>query len=123
MDYVTVWLLQIFQVVMMFGPNEAFHVPLYNQSTGSKIDLVANLLKITKAECGKYYHEFFGYISIEKEASNYDKNSPYWGFCTDDFIGVLQVLTMMQGLVWMASAVVSAPIFLGGDDAKVEPKK
>merc|ERR1719498_723298 len=93
----TVWLLQIFQVIVMFGPNEAFHVPLYNQSTGSKIDLVTNLVKLTQAECGTYYHEFFGYIAIEKEAANYDANTKYWGFCTEEFLGVLQVLTMMQG--------------------------
>merc|ERR1719326_2342029 len=50
-----VWLVMVFQVILLFGPNETFHVPDYGQSLGAKTDLLTTLLAHKEADCDKFY--------------------------------------------------------------------
>merc|ERR1712226_1629248 len=107
--------MQIFQVVLLFGPNEAFHVPIFNQSlAGGKhsSDLITGLIALTEEKCNAHYEGFFKLLSIEKEAKDADPDIDYWGYCTPGWLGLVQGTLMLQGIVWMVAVLCSAPVFL-----------
>merc|ERR1712054_300456 len=58
--YRLAWALSAFQVVMLLGPVEAFHVPFYRQSlAGAPTDLVNSAMKTTDETCSAYYGKYF----------------------------------------------------------------
>jgi hypothetical protein len=112
-SYRLVWAMQVFQVVLLFGPNEAFHVPIFNQSlAGKNSDLITGLIALTEEKCDAHYESFFKLLSIEKEAKDADPDTDYWGYCTPGWLGVVQGTLMLQGIVWMVTVLLSAPVFL-----------
>jgi len=117
-----IWLMQVFQMVLLFGPNEAFHIPIYKQSLGAKTDLVTTIMKLTEKDCDAHYESFFKYDAIEKFGIGVNIDAEYYGFCTEEFIGFVQITCLVQGMLWIVTALVNAPILLSGETA-VAPAK
>jgi len=120
--YRIVWAMLFFQIVLLFGPTEAFHVPLFNQSgAGVSADLMSSLLAQDSAACDTHFNNFFKLIKEEKEIFYADPDIGYYGYCHEAFLAFLQTTLMVQGLIWMATVVVAAPVFLPdvGDSSSV----
>merc|ERR1719329_1283998 len=111
--YRIVWAMLFFQIVLIFGPTEAFHVPLFNQSmAGSSADLMSSLLAQTEKDCDTHFNNFFELIKQEKEQFYANPDREYYGYCDEAFIAFVQATLMVQGLIWMAIVLVAAPVFL-----------
>merc|ERR1719498_794526 len=110
--YRVIWLMQVFQMVLLFGPNEAFHIPIYKQSLGAKTDLVTTIMKLTEKDCDAHFESFFKYDPIEKFTIGINIDAEYYGYCTEEFIGFLQITCLAQGMLWIVAALVNAPILL-----------
>merc|ERR1711920_60887 len=110
--YYLTWVLELFQVIVIFGPTEAFHVPFFGQS---KTTAYSELLKGTdlkEATCDKYYGNYFKVLSIEKQAKEADPDLQYGGFCSLEFLGFVQAMFIFQGMLWIVLLVAAAPRLL-----------
>jgi hypothetical protein len=124
--YRVAWALVLFQVVALFGPYEAFHVPLYGQSNALKnADLIANSYTSTaEKDCNKFYDNYFTVLAIEKKGKEADPDLQYNGLCTIEWLGTVQTFALIQGLTWIAATIVAAPVLLKSFEpalAKEEP--
>jgi len=120
--YRLTWALAIFQVVALFGPYEAFHVPLYGQSKAlSNEELIANSYKSTaETDCNKFYDNYYTVLGIEKKGKGADPDLKYYGLCTMEWIATVQTFCLFQGMIWMLLVVLSAPYLLGSGIQKVK---
>jgi hypothetical protein len=122
--YRAAWLMQVFQVVLLFGPNEAFHVPLFNQSFASgSTHLVNGFLNFTEMACASYYENFFKLLDIEKAAEDADPDTEFYGYCVLGWLGLVQGTLFLQAMVWMVMVLVSAPVFLTESGGAVKSGK
>jgi len=120
--YYLTWVLELFQVIVIFGPTEAFHVPFFGQS---KTTAYAELLKGTdlkEATCDKYFGNYFKVLSIEKQAKEADPDLSYGGFCSLEFLGFVQSMFIFQGILWMMLLLATAPRLLSASRTG-EPKE
>jgi hypothetical protein len=107
------WVMQVFQVILLLGPNEEFFVPLYGQSKASNSQLIVSALGVTEATCDTFYDNFFKITSVEKGALNADPDKAFSGFCVEGWLSFVQVMVMFQGFLSMVMVFVTAPRFLG----------
>lgn len=119
------WAIELFFLVLLFGPNEAFHAPLFSQSTGAKTDLIKTALGMTETTCGTYYEKYFDILADEKAALNADPSTTVFGFCTVGFLGFVQVMVIFEGIYLMLMVLFTAKSFLSDDKGsnKVSPMK
>jgi hypothetical protein len=112
--YRLAWVLILFQVVSLFGPYEAFHVPLYSYSKASlNNDLIARSYTATaEKDCNKHYSDYFTVLGIEKQGKDADPDQQYNGLCTIEWLGTVQTFVILQGLVWIAATFVSFPVLM-----------
>merc|ERR1712039_856954 len=106
--YYLTWVLELFQVIVILGPTEAFHVPLFGQS---KTTAYSELLKgtdLTETTCDKYYGNYFKVLSIEKKAKEADPDREYGGYCSLEFLGFVQSMFIFQGILWMILLLATA---------------
>jgi len=108
--YRLTWVLQIFMVVALFGPLEAFHVPLFGHSKASaSTELIKNAFTSTSlADCDSFYDSYYTLLGIEKKALNADPDLKYYGLCTKEWLATVQVFCLIQGILWMVLAIISA---------------
>jgi hypothetical protein len=118
--YRLTWALAIFQVIALFGPYEAFHVPIYNQSKGSNTDIITKTNPSDEAACDKFYDKYFTVLGIEKQAEKADPDAKYYGLCTMEWIATVQTFCLFQGMIWMVLVILSAPQLLGEGLNKVQ---
>lgn len=115
------WVMQLFQVVLLFGPNEAFHVPLFNQSHASEsTQLAAKFLDFSEMACSSYYGDYFKLLPIEQMAKDADPETMYNGYCVIGWLGLVQGTLFLQAIVWMVMVMVSAPVFLTDTDRSIK---
>lgn len=113
--------MQLFQVVLLFGPNEAFHVPLFNQSHASESTQLAHkFLDFTEMACAGYYENYFKLLPIEQMAKDADPDTMYNGYCVIGWLGVVQGTLFLQAILWMVMVLVSAPVFLTDTDRSIK---
>jgi len=110
--YRLAWLMAAFQVVMLLGPVESFHVPFYNQSKGANEDLVNTFLKVTEKSCQDHYEKFFTLTSIEMKAKEVNPDVKYYGLCANGWLNFVQIILPIQAFLWVATLLVSAPVLL-----------
>merc|ERR1719263_1067837 len=126
--YRLAWLMAAFQVVVLLGPIESFHVPFYNQSKGANEDLVNTFLKVTEKSCQDHYEKFFTLTSIEMKAKEVNPDVKYYGLCANGWLNFVQIILPIQAFLWVATLLVASPVLLAdpiqGQDqgaAKVQP--
>jgi hypothetical protein len=118
------WVMQVFQVVLLFGPNETFHVPLFNQSHASEsTNLVSKFLDFSEMACSTYYENYFKLLDIEKMAEDADPDTQFNGYCQIGWLGVVQGTLFLQAIVWMVMVLFSAPVFLTDTDRSIKGKE
>jgi len=106
--YPATWALQVFQIIALFGSYEAFHVFLGNQGAFSSTALITALGGMTESSCSTHYGNYFTVEAIEKNATNADPNIDYDGLCTPEWLTTVMAMTVIQGILWMVTALVSA---------------
>merc|ERR1712190_334255 len=102
----------LFQVIAIFGPTEAFHVPFFGQS---KTTAYSELLKgtaLAEATCNTYYGSYFKVLKIEKQAKEADPDLEYGGFCSLEFLGFVHAMFIFQGICWRGLVLATAPRLL-----------
>jgi len=110
--YRLTWLMQLFQLIVLFGPTEAFHVPFFGQSAAG---VYSNLVKgtpLTDKTCNTHYGDYFKVLAIEKQAKEADPDLEYSGLCTVEFLGFVQTMFIFQGLLWIVLVLATAPTLL-----------
>jgi hypothetical protein len=117
--YRLVWALAIFQLVALFGPMEAFHVPIYDKSKGSNLELINKVYDETG--CNTYFENYFTILSIEKEEKEADPDATYNGYCSKNWLATVQAFGVLQSIVWIKLVLVSGRKLLAatagsGDD-------
>jgi len=105
------WLLQIFQVMAIFGDYETFHVPLWGNSGATAANMLGNTDQST---CSTFYQNYFKVLPLEKTAINANPVAEYYGLCTMEWLAFVHCAVIFQGLIWMGAVVRSAPILLSG---------
>jgi hypothetical protein len=122
--YRLAWALQIFQIVLLLGPTETFHVPLFNQSLGSNGKLIhyqfGQSLDANEAACSTFYEDFFKKINIKLAEKESNPDNKYGGLCDIGWLGFIQFCLMMQVVTLIFMVLLSAPMFL---DANLSGKK
>jgi len=119
--YRLAWLMAAFQVILLLGPVESFHVPFYKQSLGASTALETNLLKNTEASCQTHYEHFFTLTSIELNAKGANPDAKYYGLCANGWLNFIQLILLVQAFLWVATLLVSSLVFLQIDvGAKVD---
>jgi len=125
--YRLAWAMSAFQVIQFLGPTEAFHVPFYRQSLASTpTDLVNVVLKTTEATCNSHYDKYYALTSIEMNAKEANPGVKYFGLCTEGWLSFIQIILLVQALLWVATLLVSSPVFLTSantDLNKITPKE
>jgi len=115
-SYRIVWVIQIFQIIAIFGDYEAFFVPLWGKSGAT----AANMLnKFDQANCASFYQNYFKVLPLEKTAINANPIAEYWGLCTEEWLAFVHCTVIFQGLIWMGAAVKTAPLLLSPDLGKL----
>jgi hypothetical protein len=123
--YALVWALTIFQIVALFGPMEAFHVPIYDKSKGSNLELIK--LVYDQTGCNTYYSNYFTILGIEKKEKEADPDAVYNGYCSKSWLATVQAFGVLQSILWMGLALAGGRELLsdtkgsGTDSAKVAP--
>merc|ERR1719263_1867888 len=110
--YRLAWLMAAFQVILLLGPVESFHVPFYKQSLGASTALETNLLKNTEASCQTHYEHFFTLTSIELNAKGANPDAKYYGLCANGWLNFIQLILLVQAFLWVATLLVSSLVFL-----------
>jgi len=124
--YRLTWLLQLFHLIALFGPTEAFHVPLFGQSKASQYSELIKGTPLTETTCNSFYNDYFKVLGIEKQAKEADPDLSYNGLCTIEWLGVVQTMFIFQGILWIVLVLSTAPTLLaangrGQGSAKIEP--
>merc|ERR1719407_327599 len=119
--YRAAWLMCAFQVVLLLGPVESFHVPFYNQSLGANTDLVNTALKTTEATCQVHYENFFTLSGIELAAKEVNPDAKYYGLCANGWLNFVQLILLVQAFLWFAALLVSSLVLLA-DPANMPSK-
>jgi len=105
------WLLELFQVMAIFGDYETFHVPLWGNSGATAANMLGNTDQST---CSTFYQNYFKVLPLEKTAINANPVAEYYGLCTMEWLAFVHCAVIFQGLIWMGAVVRSAPILLSG---------
>jgi hypothetical protein len=114
------WAIQFFFLILLLGPNEAFHAPLFSQSTGSKTQLITTALtQLNEKDCNFFYQNFFKLLTIEQEALKADPGKTTSGLCTIEWFGFVQVMVIFEAILLMVMVVFTAKNFLS--DTSKEP--
>jgi hypothetical protein len=117
--YRLAWAMQVFQVVLLLGPTEAFHVPIFNQSlAGSSTKLIHKAfglsLDANEASCNTFYESFMQKINIELDEKESNPDVKYGGLCVIGWLAFVQFCLMVQVVILIAMVLLSAPRFLDG---------
>jgi len=110
--YRLTWLLQLFHLIALFGPTEAFHVPLFGQSKVSQYSELIKGTPLTETTCNTYYGDYFKVLDIEKKGKEADPDLLYNGLCTIEFLGFVHGMFIVQGILWMVLVLATAPTLL-----------
>jgi len=110
-----VWLVEIFQVIAIFGDYETFFVPLWGWSGATAAGM---LNKFDQATCASFYQNYFKVLPLEKTAINANPIAEYWGLCTEEWLAFVHCTVIFQGLIWMGAAVKTAPLLLSSGPGK-----
>jgi hypothetical protein len=105
------WLLEIFQVIAIFGDYETFHVPLWGKSGATAANMLGDT-RFDQAKCATFYQNYFKVLALEKTAINANPIAAYWGLCTMDWLAFVHMTVIFQGLIWMGAVVKTAPMLL-----------
>jgi hypothetical protein len=121
--YRLAWAMQIFQVVLLLGPTEAFHVPIFNQSlAGSSTKLIHTAfglsLDANEASCNTFYESFMQKVNIQLEEKESNPDVKYGGLCAIGWLAFIQFCLMVQVVILIAMVLLSAPKFLDGTFGK-----
>jgi hypothetical protein len=103
------WLLEIFQVIAIFGDYETFHIPLWGKSGATAANMLGNT---DQAKCATFYQNYFKVLALEKTAINANPIAAYWGLCTMEWLSFVHCAVIFQGLIWMGAVVKTAPMLL-----------
>jgi hypothetical protein len=115
--YRLTWFLQVFQLVLLFGPTEAFHVPLFNQSSPGESQstyLIERFLAVSETQCDTYYEGFFTRLAIEKAEVEANPDTPTYGLCTKGWLAVIDLVLVYHGIILIIMILMSADRFLEG---------
>jgi hypothetical protein len=117
--YRLAWAMIIFQVVLILGPTEPFHVFLFNQSlAGSSTKLIHTAFGLSttanEASCDTFYEGFFKKISIELQEKESNPDTQYMGLCSIGWLAYIQFCLLAQVVILISMAFLSAPKFLDG---------
>jgi hypothetical protein len=110
--YRLAWAMAAFQVILLLGPVESFHVPFYQQSLGANTALEASALKTTETTCQTHYEHFFTLTTIELNAKGANPDAKYYGLCANGWLNFIQIILLVQAFLWVATLLVSAQVFL-----------
>merc|ERR1719263_404435 len=110
--YRLAWAMAAFQVILLLGPVESFHVPFYRQSLGANTGLEAAVLKTTEETCQTHYESFFTLSGIELAAKEVNPDAKYYGLCANGWLNFIQIILLAQAFLWVATLLVSALVFL-----------
>jgi hypothetical protein len=105
------WLLEIFQVIAIFGDYETFHVPLWNNSGATAANMLGDT-RFDQSVCATFYQNYFKVLALEKTAINANPIAGYWGLCTVEWLAFVHCTVIFQGLIWMGAVVRTAPMLL-----------
>merc|ERR1711948_62982 len=89
--YKICWLLEVFQVMAIFGHYETFFVPLW---------------------CSSYFMQYFKVLAGEKLKQLANPSVEYWGLCSQEWLAFVQCMNICQGVVWMGIAIYTARFLL-----------
>lgn len=119
--YRLAWILQIFQIIAIFGPLETFHVPFGGQSTfqNSNVQQAAGTFTGDEQACSTYYENYFDLLPIERVAENVNPNQMTFGYCVRAWLGIVQFSIAMLGLLQSGVVCLTARRFVG----KASPNK
>merc|ERR1712039_655322 len=109
--YKICWLLEVFQVMAIFGHYETFFVPLWSNSKAT----AANLLgadAFSESKCSSYFLQYFKVLPGEKLKQLANPSVEYWGLCSQEWLAFVQCMNICQGLVWMGIAIYTARFML-----------
>jgi hypothetical protein len=123
--YRLAWGMQVFQLVLLFGPNEAFHVPIFNQSLAGSNSRLATM-GMTEAGCNAHFENYFAYLPEEMStyALGADPDANNYGLCSYEWLGFVWGMLLVQGIIVMSLVLLSAPFFLGVQaDGQAGPSK
>jgi len=113
------WLLEIFQVIAIFGDYETFHVPLWGNSGATAANMLGSN-RFDQSVCATFYQNYFKVLALEKTAINANPIMEYWGLCTTEWLAFVHCTVIFQGLIWMGAVVRTAPMLLIGPGKKAE---
>jgi len=118
-----IWVLAVFQIIALFGPNEVFHVPLFqNSKTATNLEFINKMQN--ESECTKHFDNYFDILKIEKQAKQVNPDNVYFGYCTKEWLATVQSFGVVQSILWMGLALVSGRKLLSVDGANdVTPMK
>jgi len=117
------WAMAAFQVILLLGPTESFHVPFYRQSeAGTSTNLVKNVLAITEAGCNTYFEGFFKLTGSEQAAKKVDPTTEYYGLCAIGWLSFVQIMLVIQSIIWFVIVLVSLQGFLSLVAVQKAPK-
>merc|ERR1712048_1015195 len=115
--YRMLWVLQIFQVIAIFGDYETFFVPLWGKSGATAANMLGNT---DQATCATFYQNYFKVLPLEKNAIDANPIAEYWGLCTMERLAFVHCTVIFQGLIWMGAVVRTAPMLLSSELGKVK---
>jgi len=130
--YRLIWVLVVFQIIALFGPNEVFHVPLFqNSKTATNLRFINTMFSsdnstttIEQKDCSKHFGNYFDILAIEKQAKNVNPDIKYFSYCTKEWLATVQSFGVVQSVLWMGLALVSGRKLLSVDGANdVTPMK
>merc|ERR1719271_1214787 len=110
--YRLAWAMAAFQVILLLGPVESFHIPFYRQSLGANTALEASALKTTETTCQTHYEHFFTLTTIELNAKGANPDAKYFGLCANGWLNFIQIILPVQAFLWVATLLVSAQVLL-----------
>jgi len=111
--YQIAWIIQLFHLVAIFGPIESFHVPFLDLSVpGTKSNLADTIQlpeKNVELACSEYYGRYFTVLPIEKQAEGANPDALVFGFCDLGWLATVQSFLVLEGMLIMATTVLSIP--------------
>jgi hypothetical protein len=119
--YRLAWIMCAFQMILLLGPIESFHVPFYRQSLGANTDLVNTVLKTTEETCNVHFENFFTLTGIELAAKEVNPDAKYYGLCANGWLNFIQIILIIQAFLWFAALLVSSLVLLA-DPANMPSK-
>jgi len=105
----------VVQLVLLFGPTEAFHVPLFKQSSaGQSTSLIESFLAVSETQCDQYYEGYFTRLAIEKKEVEANPDNPTYGLCTKGWLAFINIVLVYHGIILIIMILMSADRFLEG---------